>query len=45
MTISEGSAVAAMCFLTVFLALGGVYVLIKALSALLNAFTRERKGE
>ncbi|HWS29476.1 MAG TPA: hypothetical protein VN512_05100 [Clostridia bacterium] len=45
MTVSEGWAVAAMCFLTVFLALGGVYVLMKALSALLGAFSRERKGE
>lgn len=45
MTVLEGSAVAAMCFLTVFLALGGVFVLMKVLSALLGAISRERKGE
>ncbi|HWR18473.1 MAG TPA: hypothetical protein VN608_02555 [Clostridia bacterium] len=45
MTVLEGSAVAAICFLTVFLALSGLYVLIKVLSAMLSAFSRERKGE
>jgi hypothetical protein len=45
MTVLEGSAVAAMCFFTVFLALGGVFVLMKVLSALLGAISRERKEE
>jgi hypothetical protein len=45
MTILEGSAIAVMCFLTVFLTLGGLYVLIKMLSTLLSAFSRESKGE
>ncbi len=44
MTVFQGAAVAMMCFLTVFAALGGVYLLVKAITLLLRAFGGKEEG-
>ncbi len=41
MAVIQGAAVALMCFLTVFAALGGVYLLVKAITLLLGVFLRK----
>ena len=43
MTVFQGATVALMCFLTVFAALGGVYLLVKAITLLFRAFSQEGK--